>query len=785
MANKKSPAAEAPVRTAAIGRSVLRSEDQPLLTGRACFVDDLHRDGMLHATILRSPHGHARILGIDADAARAHPGVVAVFTADDLPDGQRPIPMRMFSIAGMELCLQPPLASGVVRYSGEPVAVVVAESRYVAEDAAEIVAVDYEPLPVVVDPVEALADGAPVLHEARGSNLAATFEIERGDVDAAFAEADLVLEETIRCGRHAAVPLETRGLLAEVEPGTGMLTVWGAAKVIHVNKRILASLLDWPEERIRLVEVSVGGGFGARGEFYPEDFLIPWTTVRLGRPVSWTEDREENLRATNHSREQVHEVAMALRSDGTVLALRDSFYNNTGAYVRTHGTVVPGMTAALLPGPYRWAAYHCTVHHVLTNKTPAGTYRAPGRYEATFVRERLLDMAARRLGRDPLDLRRQNLLLAEDMPYRVGTHTEGHPVVFDSGDYPLLVDKARERFDYESLLRWRKEQPTPGRRRGLGTAVFIEKSGIGRWEYARVALASDGRPVVHVGIASVGQGVRTVLAQICADHLGVPYEDVTVRHGDTAEVAEGMGSFGSRATMLAGAAVMEAAGKLRASILELGAELLEASPEDLTIDEGKVIVKGSPASSITLRSLSEAARPLPALRRGGAPGMSEESFFHSEDMSFPYGLHIATVEVDLETGGVEIDRYAIAYDVGKAINPKLIDGQIVGGLAQGIGGALFEELAYDEQGQLVAGSFMDYLMPTAGEVPRVDVLITEDAPTPLTPLGAKGAGEGGTTAAGAAIANAVSDALGADADTLPLTPERVLGLAAAGAAAAA
>jgi carbon-monoxide dehydrogenase large subunit len=760
-----------------VGRSVRRKEDAPLLTGGSCFIDDLHRPSMLHAAILRSPHAHARIEAVDASAARALPGVADVVTAADLPGPLPRIPMRMYPRAGMEELLQPVLANGTVRYSGEPIAVVLAESRYAAEDALPHVAVRYRPRPPVLEAEPALDRAAPVLHEAVGSNLASTFTMEKGDVEAVFADADLVVEERLRCQRHAAVPMEPRGLVAELEHGR--LTVWGAAKVVHTNRRILARLLDWDEERIRFVEVHVGGGFGARGEFYPEDFLIPFCAVRAGRPVTWTEDREESLRALNHSREQTHRVAVAACRDGTLLAFEDSFHLDTGAYVRTHGAVVPTLTAALLPGPYRWRAFRVTGRQVVTNKGPAGTYRAPGRYEANFVRERMVDIVARRLERDPADLRRQNVIPAAEMPYPVGTETDGHPVVFDSGDYPAILDHGLERFDYAGMRRWRELAPNPRRRRGLGTALFVEKSGIARWEYARVGIGEDGGAVVHVGSASLGQGVETVLAQICADALGVDYEDVAIVHGDTDAVPEGVGSFGSRATSLGGAAVMRAAEAVRARVLEQAADLLEASAGDLAIEGDRVVVRGSPGAATTLREVLEAAA-------GGSDGrtatalLEEEARFDSEDMSFPYGLHCAAVEIDLDTGGVDLRRYAIAYDVGRAINPKLVEGQMIGGLAQGFGGALFEELAYDEGGQLVSGSFMDYLIPTASEVPPVEVVITEDAPTPLTPLGAKGAGEGGTAAAGAAIANAVSDAAGAEALSLPLTPERVLRLAKAG-----
>jgi carbon-monoxide dehydrogenase large subunit/6-hydroxypseudooxynicotine dehydrogenase subunit gamma len=687
--------------------------------------------------------------------------------------------MRMFKREGMERFLQTPLADGVVRYSGEPVAIVLADSRYAAEDGAELIDVTYESLAPVVDGEDALAAGAPVLHEAAGTNMAAEFAVgdEADDVDARFAAADTVVAARVRCQRHAAVPMETRGVVAEQDDATGLLTVWGAAKIVHVNRGILARLLGRAEDTIRLIELDVGGGFGARGEFYPEDFLIPWCAVRTGRAVGWTEDREEHLRSTNHSRDQIHDIELALDADGTFLALRDRVLNDTGAYVRTHGLVVPGMTAGLLPGPYRYGAIRAEVRHVVTNKTPAGTYRAPGRYEAGLARERIIDIAARELGVDPLELRRRNLVPVADMPYDAGTTTDGHPVVYDSGDYALLVDKAVERFELEELRRWRAEQPTATRRRGLGIALFVEKSGIAHWEYARTSLTRDGQVVVHSGSASVGQGVETVLAQICAEHLGCDYDDVSVRHGDTATVPYGMGAFGSRATSLGGAAVMRAATVLRERTLALAADLLEASVDDLEISAGAVRVSGNPTAHVTFAQLIDAAHPGEALRRGDAPGLEEEAFFHSEDMSFPYGFHVAAIEVDLETGGVEIYRYGVAYDSGRTINPMLVDGQIVGGVAQGVGGALYEELTYDAAGQLVAGSFMDYLMPTAGEAPAVQVLVTEDAPTPLTPLGAKGAGEGGTTAAGGALANAVSDALGTDANRLPLTPERVLGLA--------
>ncbi len=754
-----------------IGQSVPRKEDRPLMTGQGCFADDFELTGAAEAAVLRSDQAHARIGEIDAAAARALPGVVDVITADDLEAGTR-IPMRMFKREGMERFLQPPLARERVRYSGEPVALVVAESRYVAEDAVGLIDVEYKPLEPALNGPGSLQPGASVLFEEAGTNLATEFDVgeDAVAVDAAFEAAETVIAETISIQRHAAVPMEGRGVAAAFDEASDRVTVWGASKIVHVNRRILAALLGWEEERVRLVELDVGGGFGARGEFYPEDYLIPWAAIRLRRPVRWAEDREEHLRSTNHSREQTHEIEVAIGPDGEFLGLRDRVTFNTGAYVRTHGVVVPNMTAALLPGPYRWGAYRCVVRHVVTNKTPAGTYRAPGRYEANFARERIIDIAAHRLGLEPEELRRRNLVEPGEMPYANGTHTDGHPVSYDSGDYPRLLKKGVRLFGRKRMREWRAAEPPAGRRRGVGLGFFVEKSGIARWDYSRVELSEQGRATLFVGSASIGQGVETVLAQICAEALGISYDDVAeVRHGDTDEIPDGMGSFGSRATMIAGSAVHNASLALRGRLFARAAELLEASEEDLELQGGSVAVRGSPASGVPLSELAEVD--------GVDAGLSEEARFTSEDMSFPYGVHFVAVEVDVEIGAVEIKRYAIAYDVGRAVNPTLVHGQIVGGAAQGIGGALYEELMYDASGQLVSGSYVDYLLPTAAEVPHVDVLVTEDAPTPLTPVGAKGAGEGGTAAAGAAIANAVCDALGIETLKLPLTPERVRDMA--------
>jgi carbon-monoxide dehydrogenase large subunit len=748
-----------------IGVSPLRKEDLPLVTGRGCFIGDFRRPGMVHASIVRSPYAHARITDIDKRAALGAAGVIDVLLAADLPDQGVRIPMRQFRIPGSERFLQPPLAADVVRYSGEPVAVVIAESRYLAEDAGELLEVSYEPLEPVLDGDFAVTPDAPLLHPEAGTNVSGEIVIDQGQVDDAFASADLVVEEVFRIQRHAAVPLETRGLLAEYDEETEALTVWGAAKIPHVNKGILARLLGWQDEdRVRLVELHVGGGFGARGEFYPEDYLIPICALRTMRPVAWVEDRQENLQATNHSREQVHRVAAAVRADGTLLALKDELINNTGAYVRTHGMTVPAMSAAMLLGPYSWSAYRCHVRSVVTNKTPAGTYRSPGRYEANFVRERLLDIIAGRLERDPIDLRRQNLIDEVSFPYAVGTSYDGHPVIYDSGKYELLLDKCLEAFDYAGLRIWRTEPAAADSiRRGVGVGFFVEKAGPAVKEYARVEVGPAGEVVVFSGSASVGQGVETTLAQVCASHLGLPYDRISVRHGDTAVIPEGMGAFGSRAAMLGGAAVMIASGEVRSRVLEVASGELEIAQDDLVLDAGGVAPRGAEWKRVSWARLVEC--------NGG--DFIEEGRYSCELLGYPYGIHLAAVEVDTDTNVIDIKRYAVAYDIGRCINPVLVRGQITGGAAQGIGGALLEEFVYDASGQPLATSFMDYLMPTASEMPEVEILVTEDAPSPLNPLGVKGAGEGGTAAVGAALANAVSDALGVQVTGLPLSPDRL------------
>jgi len=750
-----------------IGASLKRKEDPRLLTGQGTYVDDIRLPGMLHAVVVRSPYAHAVVRAIDPAGARALPGVALVATATDL-GAVGPIPIRLGAQPPLVPFLQHPLARTLVRYVGEPVAIVVAGDRYTAEDAGEILRVDYEELPSVTTAEQAMAPQASILHEAAGSNRAHQFAAVVGEPASTLADAlegaAIRIRQRFSVQRHTGVPLETRGLVASSERAHGTITVWGPTKVPHFNRGVLAELLGHPVERIRFIEPDVGGGFGVRGEFYPEDFLIPWASVRLGRPVKWVEDRREHLMATNHSRQQIHDVEVGATQDGRILALVDHVMIDMGAYLRTHGVTVPELTAAMLPGPYRIPRYRCEVACVVTNKTPTGTYRSPGRFEANFVRERMVDLVARAAGIDPAEIRRRNLIPPEALPYAVGTSALGEPTIYDTGAYASTLTTALNGIGYEGRRAQQRDTPARGCYVGIGMACYVEKSGPGPWEFARVELNGDGRAAVYSGTASVGQGVETVLAQICAQELGLSTDAVQVFHGDTATVPEGIGAWGSRATVVGGSAVLLAARGVKKRLFDRAADRLEASPSDLVVENGRVMVRGAPLRAIAMSELAES-------------GLAESYVYQTTRMTYPYGAHAAVVEVDGETGRIAIVDYAVAYDIGKAVNPALVEGQLIGGLAQGIGGAILEEIVYDAGGQPLSATFMDYLLPTSMEMPRrLVVHILEESPTPLNPLGAKGAGEGGTAGAGAAIANAVADALrplGVEVTDLPLSPDRI------------
>ncbi len=765
-----------------VGARVPRKEDPRLLRGAGRFGDDISAPGQAWARVVRSGVAHGFVRSVKtADAATAE-GVIAVVTAADLPPGLT-IPVRI-PLQGIDLAgyLQPVLAADVVRYVGEPLAVVVAGDPYAAEDAAELVDIDIDEEPAVLDAAAAAEPGSPRLFPA--GNVAADFSLGYGDVDAAFGRAAHVVETEIEIGRHTAVPLEPRALLAEADPRTGVLSVFGMTKVPVFNRGVLASMLGMDESLIHVHAVDAGGGFGVRGEFYPEDFLVPWLARQLGRPVKWTEDRAEHLVAANHSRQQSHRIAAAFDAGGRLLALRADVVHDNGAYCRTHGITVPELTLAMLPGPYRVPAYRGRIRVVLTNKTPCGTYRAPGRFEGTTAREQLLDVAASELGLDRFELRRRNLLTAGELPHERPMRALGTEMVLDAGDYPGLLAAAvaeAERLGYPAVLARRGHE---GRLRGLGVAAFLEKSGLGPEETADVTIGDGGAVLVYSGGTSLGQGVETVLAQIAADAAGASLDAVSVVCGDTDLQPHGRGSWASRTTVVAGSAVHAAAAAVRARAVQLAARMLEAAPDDLVVAGGTISVHGDPAASVSFAEVARAAEPGSRYLRPGEPaGLSARRRFEVTHMTYPYGAHIAVVEVDPGTGRVRVLRYLVAYEVGRAVNPTLVEGQLRGGAAQGIGGALLEEFGYDEAGQPRATTFIDYRLPTAAEVPPIDVLVLQDSPAPGNPLGVRGAGEGGMSAAGAVLASAVRDALGlaGSVGRLPLTAPRVLGLAASGA----
>jgi len=756
-----------------VGRSVPRLEDRPLVTGRGTFAADIAFPHLLHMRVVRSMHAHGRIVSIQTKAAQALPGVVTVWTGEDV-DKIPPIDFRLTRVESLAPYRQPILAQERVRYVGEPVAAVLASDPYLAEDAADAVEVEIAELPVILD-----ASAAPGEFAEGHSTEATILERSYGDPDAAFRAAHAVVELELAIGRHSGVPIETRGAIARYDAARDMLELYGAAKVPHWNRDSIARMLGRAPSSVHLFEGHVGGGFGIRGELYPEDVLVCLAALRLRRPVKWIEDRREHLIAANHSRQQRHKVRAAVDADGHVLALDDEFVHDQGGYVRTHAATVPDLTTAMLPGPYRVPAYRAVGRVRLTNKTPGGTYRAPGRFESTFVRERLMDAIAARLGIDRVEIRRRNLIAKKEMPYSRPLGTLGTEIVLDSGDYAGLLDKALAAVNWSDLQSDLRRRRAASECVGAGVALFVEKTGLGPFDGVRVSVDSSGFVEVVTGSASLGQGIETVIAQICADALGTDYRRVRVVHGRTNRIAYGMGAFASRVTVMTGEATRRAAVAVKAKAIDVAAELLQQPAEALDIVDGQVMRKGAAAGpSVALAEIARAVEPTSKLLGARAPGLSAAGWFHSDHMNYPYGVHVAVAKVDRETGGVTLERYLLAYDIGRAVNPMLVEGQLAGGFAQGVGGALLEEFVYDERGEPLSVNFADYLMPTAREVPAPDVLISEDAPSPLNPLGLKGAGEGGINPVGAAIASAIDDAIGIPGviRELPVTPQRLRAL---------
>jgi aerobic carbon-monoxide dehydrogenase large subunit len=753
-----------------IGQSVTRLEDPPLVAGRGAYAGDINFPHQLHMRIVRSAHANGRIVSIDTAAARALPGVFAVWTSVDITEVP-PIDFREGSIPVLDPYRQPVLANVRVRYVGEPVAAVFAVDPYVAEDAADLVVAEIEELPPLLD-----AQAAPVEFAPGHSSEATIIRQGYGDVDAVFRNAAHIVALELAVGRHSGVPLETRGAIGRFDAARGILELHGAAKVPHRNQELLSRMLCIAPSAIHVHESHVGGGFGIRGELYPEDVLVCVAAKKFQRAVKWIEDRREHLIAANHSRQQLHKIRAAVDAKGVILAIDDVYFHDQGAYIRTHAARVVHMTAGILPGPYRVPAYRSIGHFRLTNKTPAATYRAPGRYETTFVRERLVDAIAEKLGIDRIEIRRRNAIGPEEMPYPRPLEALGEEIHYDTGDYSGLLDKLFAKIGWDKLNADVKTRKAAGELVGIGVSMFVEKSGLGPTDGVKISVDTSGMVEVLTGGASLGQGFETVMAQVAADALGVDYRQCRVIHGQTDRIPFGIGAHASRATVMTASATHVAAMNLRAKALDAAAELLQATPDALDIAGGEVFRRGnSGGPSISLAKIAQHLAPGTKTLGNREPGLAAEGWFRTKHQVYPYGSNVAVVRVDRETGGVAVERYFIAYDIGRAINPALVEAQIVGGFAQGIGGALFEEFTFSERGDPLAVTFADYLLPAMHETPAPDILLAEDYTSPLNPLGIKGAGESGITAVGATIASAIDDAIGIPSAVtqLPVTPQRL------------
>jgi aerobic carbon-monoxide dehydrogenase large subunit len=742
-----------------IGKPELRVEDDALLTGQGRYIADIKLPGMLHVVLVRSQRAHARLRRIDASAARALPDVAAVFTAEDLPEAARILPDTHPNPVLTHSRGPGTLAAEKVRYVGEPVAAVVAKNPYVAEDAAELVEIEYEPLLPVIDLERAIAPGAARVHDDMPSNVAARLPIRKGDVDAAFATAACIVKERLEIHRGAGQAMETRGIVAYWDDCERRLVLWSTTQVPFVLRAALAAALSLPEYVVRVMSPDVGGGFGYKGFPYSEDILIPAIAMKLRAPIKWIEDRREHLIASYQERSQLHDAEMAVDRSGAILGIRGRFLHDSGAY-SPWGPVVPLLTLVNIPGPYKVPAYAMEGLMIYTNCVPVVPVRGVGRAQAVFVVEQLLDRAAERLGIDIAEIRRRNLVPGSEMPYNTGfTSRDGTARTYDSGDVPALLDRALAIISYEARRREQAELRAKGRYIGLGVACMVEETGIGPYEEASVAIEPDGTAIVRVGTPSQGQGQKTILAQIVGDVLALPVEKVRVLAGNTDLVRYSIGTYGSRVALVTGSAALLAAREARARTLRVAAEMLEATEEDLDLENGCVVVKGTdrrvPIAEAARRALGSAGH---SLADGMSPGLGAIESFCVPTIAYPTGAHAAAVEVDVRTGEVRILQYAAVHDFGAIINPMIVDGQLIGGFAHGIGNAFLERVKYDADGQILTGSFADYLMPTALDVPRLDRDYIGH-PTPLNPLGAKGAGQGGVIPVPAAIASAVLDAL--------------------------
>ncbi|PYN61952.1 MAG: xanthine dehydrogenase [Candidatus Rokuibacteriota bacterium] len=771
------------------GAAVKRREDPRFLRGEGRFVDDVTLPSMLHAAFVRSPHAHARITRIHIAAAKALRGVVAVFTHADLERWMKPLPLFGAAPPGLAAAVtfdlrQAPqfaLCRDRARHVGEIVAMVVAESRARAEDAAALIEVEWDPLPPVVDMVRAAEPGGPLVHPEWGTNVAVGFSHAIGDAEAAFARAEVVLSETFSIQRYVGMPLEGRGVVATWDRRDGTLTTWNSTQVSHFVQQGLTAALALPPHKIRVIAPDLGGGFGTKASGYPEDTLVPIAAIVLNRAVKWTEDRQEHMSGSAHARHQTHAISLAAARDGTILGLRDRIWLDLGAY-NVWGIVLPYNTVAHLIGPHRIKNMRVEVQAVVTHKTPNAPYRGAGRPEAVFAMDRAVDCLARELRMDPAEIRRKNYIRPDEMPYDFGMpYRDGNPLVYDTGDFPEAL---RQALDAAGYAEFRRAQETLRARRvyrGIGISGYVEGTAIGPFEGATVKLDREGHVVVATGAVNSGQGHETSFAQVAADALGVPLDWVTVIGGDTAAVPFGVGTFASRSAVTAGSSIADACREVRGKLVRAAAALLEAAAADIEIEDGRASVRGSPGTAVDLARVVQASIPTFARPGVASPDFEASAYHHVPTVTYASAVHVAQVEVDPDTGGVRLLRYVVAHDCGKVINPIIVEGQVHGGVAQGIGGALFEDMAYDEQGQLLAGSLMDYAVPKADDLPPIETVHLE-FPSPRNPLGVKGLGEGGAISPPAAIANAIEDALapfGVRITQTPVTPARIRALLAA------
>jgi carbon-monoxide dehydrogenase large subunit len=767
---------------ALVGTPIKRREDPRLITGQATYVDDIKLAGMLYMAILRSPYGHARIRSINTEAAKQAPGVVAVYTAQDLKGvvGNIPVaaPLPPHITNGMGR--RGPLAEGKVRFYGDPVAVVIAESRYGARDALDLIEVDYEPLPAVVDPEKAAQPDAPLLYEEFGTNVAASVRPPTDEIDRVFAETQanggIVVKQRMVNQRLAPSPMETRGVVAEFRKADRTLTIWSSSQIPHLLRNYLAEQLGLPQHQVRVIVPEVGGGFGCKLNIYPEEALAAFAAMKTGHPVKWIEDRSENLAVTIHGRDQINYVEVAATREGKITGLKVHVVSDLGAYLQFFTDVIAiAFTLPMICGCYDIPVAYGSCDIVFTNKAPTDAYRGAGRPEAAYIAERAVDLVAHALGKDPAEVRMINFVKPEQFPHKMATGT-----VYDSGNYQLALEKAMQLIGYQQLRAEQAQKRAQGKLMGIGISSYVEICGIGPkgltpfglYESARVRVDQSGDVLIYTGASPHGQGEETTFAQIAADEFGIPIERVLVLHGDTDSTPEGRGTYGSRTTAVGGTAVYNAVQKLKEKMKQIAAHMLEASPADVTLEDGKFSVAGAPQKAVTFAEVAAAANFSNTLPPGIEPGLETTVFFEPEACTFPFGTHICVVEIDKDTGEVHLRRYVAVDDCGRQLNPLLVAGQIHGGIVQGVGQALFEGVVYDENGQLLTSTFMDYAMPLASELPpfELDHTVT---PTPYNPLGVKGVGEAGTIAATPAVAGAVADALGLPHVDIPFTPERI------------